>query len=308
MARQLPPLNALSPFEAAVRLGSFTEAAAELHVTQSAVSHQIRLLEQWFGAALFVRSARAVSPTEAGRQLALAVGQSFDRIDDAARRLKNQLARANALTISVIPSFAAKWLVPRLGSFRLRHPDIDVWITTLPDPDLKADEIDIAIRYGDADDFEDLTAHQFLTEDLTPVCSPALLKGPHPLRKPSDLKFHTLLHDDLREDWAMWLKAAGVSGVDPDRGPGFDDSALLIQSAIDGQGVALGRGALIAADLAAGRLVKPFTTRLKLDYAYWLVCLPELAGVPKVQMFRDWVSEMAAQAAGAPDSFASPGS
>ncbi|MFQ5955784.1 MAG: transcriptional regulator GcvA [Kiloniellales bacterium] len=292
MARRLPPLNALRAFEAAARHLSFTRAAQELNVTQAAVSHQVKALEARLGIALFRRLNRALMLTEAGQAYLPAVRDAFDAIAEATRHLEAHRT-GGVLTVTTLISFAAKWLVPRLGRFRAGHPDLDVRLTTSDQlVDFSRDDVDLGIRYGRGQ-YPGLHAVRFLTEDIFPVCSPALLAGDSPLASPADLRHHTLLHDDMREDWRMWLLAAGVDGLDPTRGPAFSHSNLVIQAAVEGQGVTLGRGALVAEDLAAGRLVKPFAISLPAEFAYYIVAPEATAGQPKIVAFRDWLLEEA---------------
>ncbi len=296
MARRLPPLNALRAFESAARHLSFTRAAEELNVTQAAISHQVKGLEERLGIALFRRLNRALLLTDAGQAYLPAVHDAFDRIAEATARLTAH-DRAGVLTVSVLPSFAAKWLVPRLGGFRHAHPDIDVHIAPSDRlTDFAREDVDLAIRYGKGE-WPGLRADRMLTEEIFPVCSPRLLEGPHRLRTPADLRHHTLLHDDMRIDWRLWLLAAGVDGIDASRGPSFTDSSMVIQAAVEGQGVALGRSALAADDLAAGRLVKPFDISLPAAVAYYVVCPEATAGRPKIVAFREWVI---AEAGGGP--------
>ncbi|HET8727749.1 MAG TPA: transcriptional regulator GcvA [Alphaproteobacteria bacterium] len=300
MAR-LPSLKALRTFEAAGRHLSFTRAAAELHVTQAAVSHQIKALEEELGLQLFRRGHRGLLLTDVGQTYLPEVRAAFEKLAQATDRLRTHDA-TGALTVSVLPSFAARWLVPRLRRFRRRHPDIDVRLSANDHVvDFERDDVEVAIRYGTGK-YQGLAADRFLTEEFFPVCSPALLEetpdGPPPLRRPEDLRWHTLLHDDMRTDWAMWLLAAGVEGIDPRRGPAFTDSAMLLQAAVDGQGVALGRSALAADDLIAGRLVRPFEISLPAEYAYHIVYPERSAQRPKIVAFRDWLLDEAAQDAG----------
>ncbi|MBI1237817.1 MAG: transcriptional regulator GcvA [Alphaproteobacteria bacterium] len=293
MARRLPPLNALRAFEAVARLRSFKAAAEELSVTQSAVSHQVRALEEWAGLELFRREGRGVALTDPAQSYLTALSPALDTIDSATRRLLMSDPRKGWLTVATMPSFAAKWLLPRLAQFRARHPEIDVWLSTWEDLDTFANgEADVAIRYGEGD-WPDVHATRFMTETLFPVCSPVLMAGAHPLKTPEDLKHHTLLHDELPENWGMWLEAAGVSDIDAERGPGFDDSSLLIQAAIGGMGVALGRSALVKADLEAGLLVKPFDLMLEATGAYYVVSREGTETLPKIAAFRDWLIEEA---------------
>jgi LysR family glycine cleavage system transcriptional activator len=286
MQRRLPPLNSLRAFESAARLLSFTKAADELAVTQSAVSHQVKTLEDWAGLPLFRRDGRAVALTEAAQKFLPAVTQALDQLALAGRKLQAVDPGQGWLTVAVMPSFAGKWLVPRLSAFRAKHPNIDVWLATFEAQTgaLGAD-VDIAIRYG-REEWPGLTRIKILDEELFPVCAPAL--GAQ-LKDPTDLARATLLHDELREDWAMWLRTAGVTTVEATRGPGFDDSGLLIQAAIEGLGVALGRSVLVKGDLEAGRLVRPFATTLPGGSAYYLVYPPELENAPKIKAFREWL-------------------
>jgi len=293
LRRRLPPLNALRAFEAAARHLSFTRAADELAVTQAAVSHQVKTLEDWLGLKLFQRENRTIYLTRQGQAYLPAVRQALDTLAEATRRLM-EVDALGPLTVSVLPSFAAKWLLPRLRGFRARHPEIDVRISTTDYmADFARDDVDLAVRMGRGE-WPGVTAIKFLEEDLFPVCSPALLEGPHPLRRPEDLRYHTLLHDDMRQDWRTWFLAAGVEGVDPTRGPGYSDSSMVIQAAVEGQGVALGRSALAAGDLASGRLVKPFEVALPANFAYYIVYPPAAAEQPKVKAFADWLIETAA--------------
>jgi len=288
--RRLPPLGAVRAFEAAGRRLSFTKAAEELHVTQAAVSHQIRQLEAWLGLPLFRRGNRSVELTEPGRDYLAAASLALDLLAQATGRLVEREA-GGQLAVSVLPSFAARWLVPRLGDFRERHPEIDVRIAASSDlVDFARDDVDLAIRYGSGG-WPGLRAVRFLEEEIFPVCSPRLLQGARPLRVPADLAQHVLLHDDSEEDWRRWLVAAGVAGVDATRGPVIDDSSMVLQAAVDGQGVALTRSALAALDLAAGRLVRPFDVSLRSRFAYWLVAPERAFERPKVKAFVDWVLE-----------------
>lgn len=292
-SRRLPPLNSLRAFEAAGRHLSFTRAAEELAVTQAAVSHQVKALEDWLGLKLFRRQNRNVYLTETGQQYLTTVREALESLTEATQRLLRREA-SGAVTVSVLPSFAAKWLVPRVGAFRARHPDIDVRISANERlTDFAREDVDVGIRYGDGD-WPGVTVVKFLSEDVFPVCSPALLAGARPLRTPADLKFHTLLHDDLRDDWRVWLLAAGVEGVDPSRGITFTDSSMVLQAAVDAQGVALGRSALAARDLDSGALVRPFEVRLPQRYAYYLAYPARVENRPNVQAFVDWVVETAA--------------
>ena len=293
MSRRLPPLNALRAFEAAARHLSFTRAAEELHVTQAAVSHQIKGLEEWLGMPLFRRLNRALMLTEAGQTYLPAVRDALDTLAQATDRLFRRDS-AGALTISTMPSFAAKWLVMRLGRFQARHPELEVRLHATPQlADFAQQDVDVAIRFGSGR-WPGLRSERLMTEDIFPVCSPALLRGGLPLARPEDLRRHTLLHDDYMITWAIWAEAAGLTGIDLHRGPRFNDSALILQAAMEGAGVALARGVLVADDVAAGRLVRLFDIHLPGDYAYYVAAPPPYFSRPKVRAFRDWLFEEAA--------------
>jgi len=292
MSKSLPPLKALRAFEVAARHLSFTRAAQELFVTQAAVSHQIKALEEHLGVRLFRRMNRSLLLTDEGQRLRPAVRQAFDLLRAASAELAAG-ERTGPLTVSVLPSFAARWLVPRLGSFFQQHPEIDLRIdpsTTLSDFD--QGDVDIGIRYGRGD-YPGMVADRLLEEDIFPVCAPALARSAHGLRRPEDLRHHTLLHDDSHADWRTWLLAAGVDGIDPNRGTIFTDSSMLILAAIAGQGVALARRVLVADELAAHRLVRPFRLSLPTEFAYYVVCPQATAHRPKIAAFRAWVVEEA---------------
>lgn len=291
---RLPSLNALRAFEVAGRHLSFTRAARELNVTQAAVSHQIKALEAQLGVRLFRRAARGLLLTDTGQAYLADVREAFRRLIQATERLRVRDV-AGVLTVSVLPSLASRWLIHRLGSFQERHPEIDVRVSA-DDRSVQFDreDVDVAIRYGRGV-YPGAEADLFLTEELFPVCSPRLMEGPHPLRRPADLAHHMLLHDDLPTNWAMWLKVAGATNVDPTRGPAFTDSGMVLQAAIDGMGVALGRSALAGDDLAAGRLIRPFDITLPAENAYYLVYPEPTANRPKIKAFRDWILAEAEQ-------------
>lgn len=294
MSRQLPPLNALLAFEAAARHLSFTKAAAELHVTQSAISQQIKALEDHLGLPLFKRLHRALLLTDEGQRYLPALREAFDRLDAATQRLLAQ-GMPERLTVSVLPSFATRWLVHRLGRFRELHPELDVLISTSVElVDFSRQAVDVAIRFGRGR-YPGLRTDRLMDEELFPICSPALQKGAHPLRKPADLRHHNLLHDETYVDWQRWLLAAGVSNVDARRGTTFIDSSMLVQAAVAGQGVAIARRSLAADDLAAGRLVRVFDITLPVELAYYIVCPQSSAEQPKIKAFREWLLAEAAR-------------
>ena len=288
--RQLPPLNALRAFEAAARHLSFTKAADELAVTQAAVSHQIKGLESYLGIKLFHRVNRGLALTDDGQSYWPSLRDAFDVLAQATLRLRSNDS-SGTLTVSVLPSFAAKWLVPRLGRFRELNPDIDVLVAPKDEfVDFQRENVDVGIRYGRGK-YPGLRTDPLLEEEIFPVCSPALRDGTLPLAVPTDLRHHTLLHDDGEAGWRQWLRAARVEGVDTKRGPIFTDSGMSLQAAIEGQGVVLARGALAKADLEQGRLVRIFDVALLADHAYYLVCPEATAERPKVASFRSWLLE-----------------
>jgi LysR family glycine cleavage system transcriptional activator len=296
--RKLPPLTTLRSFEAAARLLSFSKAAEELNVTHGAVSRAIRHLEDDLGLPLFQRRTRSVQLTPAGASYAIAVRDTLDRLAAATVAIRDQLSQG-ALNVTTVDSFASKWLLPRLYRFRQKHPEIDVRLTSSPKlADFVNDGIDIAIRYGRGR-YPGLTAEELLREELEPVASPLLLEGPHPLRVPEDLRHQTLIHDDFQIDWATWLRSAGVEGVDAHRGPRFESSVHAVQAAVQGEGVVLGRSALVADDLRNGRLVRLFALSLPSDLAYYVVYPAQAIVRPKVRAFRDWLFEEAGEAGAA---------
>ncbi len=295
MARPLPPLNALRAFEAAARHLSFTRAAAELNVTPAAVGHQVKALEELLGVRLFRRLTRALRLTEAGQAALPALVDGFDRLAEAADAMRAH-GDSGVLTISVCPSFGAMWLVPRLERFRILNPEIEIRIDgTDRLVDLTRDEADVALRYGPGG-YEGVRVDWLFDRVNTPVCSPALLQGAHPLRAPQDLRHHTLLHIEWKEaeaSWRMWLLAAGLADIDPTRGPRFTMEAMAVQAALDGHGVALVSNVLVADELAAGRLVSPFDPGLSkpLSFSHYLLTPKDGASRPKIAAFRDWMLE-----------------
>jgi LysR family glycine cleavage system transcriptional activator len=299
MSRSLPPLNALRAFEAAARHLSFTAAASELNVTQAAVSHQIKALEERLGLKLFRRVGRGLLLTDAAQAYLAEIAIAFDRIAGATRRL-HQHDAAGVLSATVLPSFAAKWLLPRLGRLRAAHPEIDLRISSSTEQvDLAREDFDFALRAGSGQ-YPGMRSDLILTESFFPVCSPTLLSGPKPLRVPEDLRAHTLLHDEPRDLWQLWLKTVGIADIDATRGPGFSDSGMLIQAAVEGQGIAIAKGTLAGDDLKAGRLVRPFDQSLPANYSYWLVCPEASAERPKIVAFRNWILAEARMSQGEP--------
>ncbi len=285
----MPPLNALRAFEAAGRLGSFKEAAAELHVTPGAVSQQVRLLEEWLGAALFERHNRQVVLTPAARVYLEEIGPLFERISQASARYGVPQAVSRTLSVSALATFTLRWLVPRLARFRAEHPDVEVKLDTSNEPleSLKA-EYDVIIR-GGPDTFYGYAMRPFLSDERLPVCSPSLLQRV-PLRSPDDLQHHTLLHtSSLPRLWPDWLASARVPALRPAATLTFDHFFLTLQAAIDGIGIAMGPTALVCDDLAAGRLVAPFDGPRLPSRSYCAYVPNEKADDELVALFLAWL-------------------
>ena len=292
MPRRLPPLTSLRAFEAAGRKLSFTLAAAELTVTQAAISHQVKALEEHLGAPLFLRLPRQLELTEAGKALLPVVRKAFDEIGESVAALRDQITAA-PVTVRLAPSFAAKWLSPRLEDFHRQYPNIDLSLTHSNDAvDFAHQAIDLGVTYGNGD-WRGVVAEEVLRIDFFPVCAPAFLEGEYPLNTPENLKHHALLHDGDKKNWADWLGLAGVDGIDPSRGTVMDDTNVLIQAAMDGLGVALGSTHFVTDRLASGRLVRPFETVLHSEGAYYIVCPKEHLERKEVRAFRDWLLEQA---------------
>ncbi len=297
--KNLPPLNALRVFEAAARHLSFTKAADELNVTPGAVSQQIKALEDFIDAKVFLRTKRALILTDAAQASLPVLREAFDKMEEASRILAAP-GDAKRLNVSVAPSLAAKWLVPRLDSFHERYPDIEVWVSAdMNAVDFAVDNVDLAIRYG-AGDYKGVETERLMGETILPVCSPRLLLGDDPLKTPQDLTRHTLLHDgspdrdDSAPTWPMWLKAAGVADIDGAKGPKFNQSSLVIEAAVAGKGVALAKAALALADLEAARLVAPFDVSTPSHFAYYLVHPASKNRNRAVKAFKAWLLEEAA--------------
>jgi len=289
MRPALPSLNALRAFEAAGRLGSFKEAAAELHVTHGAISQQVRLLEAWLGASLFERHNRRVVLTSAARAYLAEIGPLFDQLAQATARYGVSAKVSRTLTVDAPATFTLRWLVPRLEKFRVRHPDVEVRIETSNEPvERLKDAHDIVIR-GGPDTFYGYTMRPFLEESRLPVCSPALLRR-LPLRTPEDLRRHTLLHtSSLPRVWPDWLAQVGQSALTPAAVLTFDHFYLTLQAAVDGMGIAMGPTALVADDLAAGRLVAPFAGPRLPSRSYCTYIADEKAEDDLIVLFRSWL-------------------
>jgi LysR family transcriptional regulator, glycine cleavage system transcriptional activator len=299
----LPSLNGLRAFEAAARHMSFTLAAAELNVTQTAISHQIRRLEEQIGLPLFIRRNRELALTREAQDYLPLVRSAFQDLRQATARLRRPDHDA-LLTVSTTASLATKWLVSRVAAFQDAHPGIEIRITTSAHlVDFRRDEVDMAVRFGRGH-WPGLRADWLMAEHIFPVCSPALLNSGKPLRRPQDLAHHTLLHTMVsREDWQLWLTAAGLPvSIAARRGLTFDQGFMAVQAATEGLGVALGRTHLVEADIAAGRLVAPFDMELPQDAGYYVVTPETTAEAPKIALFRQWLI-----ASATPGALAQPG-
>ena len=300
MTRRIYPLNALRAFEVSARNLSFVKAAEELYVTPAAISHQVKRLEAYLGVQLFRRLPRGLLLAEPGQVLLFELRDVFLQLDKAMERVLESDSRG-ALTISVAPMFAVKWLVPRLQRFDALHPDIDVRMSSsLGVIDFQRDAFDAAVRLGRGQ-YPGLESVQLFDESVTPICSPRLLEGPLELQTPDDLRRHVLLHDDsmafdpAAPNWDRWLEAAGVRQVDTSRGPHFSQPDHALQAAIDGAGVVLGWRYLAADDIAHGRLVVPFSLLLPLGSAFYLVYPEAYEDRRKVMIFRKWLLEETSQ-------------
>lgn len=293
MPRRLPSLNAVRAFEAAARHESFTRAAEELCVTQGAVSHQVKALEAELGLKLFNRERHRLVITEAGRDYLNVVRDAFDRIALGTERLL-QRQTSGVLTVSTSPDFAAKWLVHRLGRFAETFPEIELRVSaTLHHVDFAREDIDLAVRHGDGH-WTGLHVTRLCSEELFPVCSPRLATGARRLNRPADLLGFPLLHLDDRTAWATWLEAAGVGDAEALHGPVMNRASMVIDAAVDGQGVTLARTTLAAWDLINGRLIQACALALPLAKSYWIVCPKASASLPKIITFRDWLLAEAA--------------
>lgn len=293
MRPRLPPLNALKAFEAAARHESFTRAAEELCVTQGAVSHQVKALETELALKLFNRERQRLIITEAGRDYLAVVRDALDRIAIGTERLL-QRQNAGVLTVSTSPDFAAKWLVHRLGHFAEAHTGIDLRVSaTLHHVDFAREEVDLAVRHGDGN-WPGLDAVRLSPEQLFAVCSPKLLSGKRRLSKPADILKFPLIHMDSRGDWKNWFQEAGLDDATATHGPVLNRASMVIDAAINGQGIALARTTLAAWDIINGHLVRPFPLALPLSKAYWVLGPKATASLPKIMTFRDWLLSEAA--------------
>ncbi|MET3623707.1 transcriptional regulator GcvA [Burkholderia ambifaria] len=297
-------LNALRAFEASARHQSFSAAAVELNVTPAAVGQLVRTLEDWLGTPLFLRStsgrARLV-PTEMAERALPDIRAGFDRLTLGLERLQ-EISTSGVLTVTVSPAFAAKWLLPRIDRFQAAWPDTDVRLdTNHKSVDFVAQRIDIGVRYG-MGSWSGLKADKLMDEEVYPVCSPELLRQHRRLRKPADIVRETLIHDLSMDGhagfptWEIWMKKAGVTNAPPTRGMQINNSAAVLQAAIEGHGIALARSVMARDDLASGRLVRLFPdVSVASELAYYVIYRPECASLPRLVAFRDWLLAEATQ-------------
>jgi len=290
------PLSALRAFEAAARLTSFKDAAEELGVTPAALSYQIRNLEDLYGVQLFERRNRTVLLTEAGERLAPGVSSGFSELAAAVEHLTDD-EDDHILIISVGPAFASKWLTPRLAGFLEKHPEIDPRISAnLGLSDFDRERIDVGIRFGSGD-YPGVAVEKLMTEAVTPMCSPELVRNAGGKLAPGDIARHPIIHDDSIAHfddvprWSDWLTQMGVDGVDLDRGLHFNHAEHALDAAIEGAGIVLGREVLAARDLRQGRLVRPFDLTLSLPQAFYLAYRPGALDKPNIRALRDWLVE-----------------
>ena len=286
MADRIPPMQALRAFDAAARTGSLTRAAESLHVTHGAISHQIKALEEAFGVKLVERSGRGIRLTDEGERFAARLRGALTEISDAVREIADR-SNPRQLRLSTLPSFAARWLLPRIARFMKAHPDIDLEIRSSNGlVDFRRENVDVAIRHG-AGQWPGVIAEHLLDEASFPVCSPRLAKGKLPQR-PADLARFTLLRGE-GEQWRPWFEAAGLDWPEPTRGPLYSDSSHMLQAAIEGQGIAIARSSLLGDDLRNGVLVKLFDIVVPLPRKYYLVYPPRMKDSPKLDAFRKWL-------------------
>ncbi|HET8585680.1 MAG TPA: transcriptional regulator GcvA [Casimicrobiaceae bacterium] len=296
MTPRIPPMQALRAFEAVASMGSLTQAADALSLTHGAISHQIKSLESMLGVRLVERAGRGIRITDSGARLASRVRAALADIADAIREASERTS-GRKLRVSVTPSFAARWLLPRLGSFIRQHPDIDLDVRAGSAlVDFQRDDVDVAIRWG-VGQWPGVKAEELLRDVFFPVCSPRLPNLP---RVPSDLASHTLLRSD-DEFWKPWFDAVGLDWPEPDRGPIFNDSSLMLQAAVDVQGIALARASLIGSDIRNGLLMRLFDIDVPGPRRYYLVYPPRMADSPKLALFRAWLhDEIATETATTP--------
>lgn len=294
--RKIPPLNTIQAFESAARVGSFIQAAEELHVTPSAISHRIRILEENLGVSLFHRIHRAVIITDAGRRFADEVALAFGHIESAAKEI-TRIGKSDLITIHVVPSLAAQWLMPRIARFSAKYPEIDVRITASGEPvNLEDGTVDLHLRYGAGLKRSGIETEMFPPEPIVAICSPELTKGRKGLKSPKDLERFMLIHSELNlYSWRDWQQDHPGTKLNLDRGPRFDRSFMSIFAAADGLGVCLDSKLLVERQLDSGRLVLPFGSEGPRIECHSLNYLSRRAKLPKIRIFRDWLMQSLAE-------------
>ena len=299
--RRLPPLNAVRAFEAAARRGNFNQAAAELNVTPSAISHQVRSLEQYFGTRLFHRQGRRVELSASARDFLRSVTQALDQLSAASQRMM-QRPEGNLLNIAVAPTFANGWLVPRMSVFQVDHPELEIRMSTaMRMTDFAHTDIDLAISYSAGEFPDDVSAVWLMAEHCVPVCSPHYVRQVGPLLKPSDIERCTLLHALPRMgQWRNWMKVAGVDGVDAERGPKFQTTPLALEAAESGLGIAIANREFVDERVRHGRLLIPLSVEVPSESGYYLVYPKDREREPKIEGFRTWLLQQLAEASGYP--------
>lgn len=290
--RDLPPLNALRSFEAAARHLSFTLAAEELSVTQGAISRQVKLLEEHLRCTLFVRKTRELALTPAGYQLLPKLTKMLDELAAISKQLRNP--ESNELKIKVSPTFAIRWLLPRMKQFELQNPDIPLrvttsWQTSDSDEELDLEYYDLVLHSGHFP-FKSRYAEFIRDESIVPVCAPGYISNENPLANFEDLARATLIHPTLaHEDWKRWLGELGLPHINADNGLDFDTLDMAITAAVAGHGITVADSILIKDELDAGRLVIPFNQPVKSQFAYGILIRPEKRNLHKVARFRNWL-------------------
>ncbi len=287
--RRLPPLNALRSFEAAARHGSFNKAAEELFVTPSAISHQIKTLEEFLGVALFKRVKRRVDLTPPGERYLLSIQSALDEIDDATRKL-TATPNSGAVNLSVAPAFLTRWLVPRINQFQSLNPDVELRLTaSMKQIDFRYSDMDMAVFYGDGN-WPDLHCHHLRNVHSVPVCSPKLLEGKSSIETAKDLLQYTLIHISKRDkEWQSLLRQAGVNKTDKARNMTFSSTSLALGAAMEGLGIALADRGLAERELEYGQLVCPLDISLDTQKAFYLVYQKGRPLTESMQAFRDWI-------------------
>ena len=288
MSRQLPPLNALRAFEASARHLSFTRAARELHVTQTAISHQIKALEQYLGAQLFKRLPRKIQLTEQGESLLAVTGKCLDQIAEVSESIRKPRS-SRKLTVSITPTFATQWLVPRLGRFWRQYPDIELKLHHSVQLADFTDDVDMAVRAAQEANWPGVEAEHLMTLDLIPVCSPVLADGRAPPTSPTELADYTLLHESDYEEWVQWLLNVGVDNIEARRGPLLGDSTATILAAVNGEGISLARTVFVSDHIKSGRLIAPFAMCVRDLFNYYVVYPRYALNNPGVAAFRDFL-------------------